>query len=150
MLFVEGDLNIGLWASIQDDDWLALVICLFPCINIMEDVVRWELKPLDLVYILAMLLHDSIFSRLVLVKLEDKASFFHCLIWLELQGKIWHNDVIVCNREVVDHPHASDLDIHLVEQSSILIKQGIMDVWLLHIVAKAIEFSSFGIDLWMG
>jgi len=41
VLFVEGDLNIFLGTSIQDDDLLALVICLFPCVNIVEDVVSW-------------------------------------------------------------------------------------------------------------
>ena len=122
MLFVERDLNILLRATIKDNDWLTLFIDVFPSINIVERVVCWKLKPLDLVWVLTQLLHNSIFGWLILVKLENEASFFHGLVRFELHSKVRHNDVVVCDREVMNHSHASDFDIHLVDHPSVLVK----------------------------
>lgn len=122
MLFIERDLDVRLRAAIQNNNFFTLTVGFFPCIDIVEWVVSWELEPLDLVWVLAELFHDSISSRLFLIELEYEFSLFHGLFWDKFECKVRNNDVIFCDWEIMDHSHASDVDIHLVNHSSVFVK----------------------------
>lgn len=103
MLLIKGDLDVFLRASVENDDGLTLLVDLFPSVHVVEDVMCWQVKPLDLGWVLAKLLHDCVSGWLLLVKLEYEASVCHGFVWLELEGEVWNDNVIVSDWEVVDH-----------------------------------------------
>jgi hypothetical protein len=115
----------------------------------METVVIRKSEPLDLVFCSITLVHNCIFSILFWIKFENKSTFSDGFIWLEFQWKIWDNDVILGNREIMNHSHACDFDIHLIKHFTISIEQSVVYIWLFHVISKSKELSSNSTNFWV-
>ena len=59
-----------------------------------------------------MSLHDSVSSRLFLVILENKFTLEN-EVDSELHWHVWENNVVLGNREVMDHSHGADRNFHM-------------------------------------
>jgi len=112
MLISKVEIDFGLSASEQLDHSLTLIVGILPSINIMEHVVIWKLKPLNLVRILAMSLHDSVSSWLFFIELEKEFTL-EDEVDSELHWHVWENNVVLGNREVMDHSHGADRNFHM-------------------------------------
>ena len=111
MLLIKIDINLSLSAPEHLDHSLTLIVSILPSIYKMENIVVWKLKPLNLVSILAMSLHDPVSSRLFLVILENKFALKN-EVDSELHRQVRENNVVLSDWEVMDHSYGGDGDLH--------------------------------------
>ena len=149
VLLIQANIDLFYGATIEYNNRLPFFIFVFPSIQIVEGVMRWQCEPLNLILICAKLFHDSVFSWLCWIKLEYRPTILHYFVWFEFKWKVWDYDIVIGNWKVVKHSHAFNLYIHLVYNFSVFIEQSVMNNWLLHIVPKTTEFTCVGIYLRM-
>lgn len=111
VLFGKVEIDLGLSASEHLDHSLTLIVGILPSINIMEYVVIWKLKPLNLVSVLAMSLHDSVSRWLFLIELEKEFALEN-EVDSELHWQVWENNVVLSNGEVMNHSNGGDRNFH--------------------------------------
>jgi len=149
MVLLESNVNVFLRATKHHNNVLAFIILLFPSINVVEGVVAWKCKPLDLALRIIHLVHDTVLSVLFWVKFEHKTSLSDGFIRLEFKWQVWDDNMVLGDWEIMDHSLAGDVDIHSVEHLSIFVEDSVVNDWFLHVITESKELTCHSIDLWV-
>lgn len=86
MLFLEVDIDPCLGATKKSDDLVSILVDVFPSIHEVEHVMVWKFKPLYLIWVETVSLHDTISCWFFLIKVENEFAFFDHQIWSHLHG----------------------------------------------------------------
>ena len=148
MFISEVKVDFGLGATEKLDHWLTLIVGVLPSIDEVEYVVIRELKPLNLIRILIVSLHDSISSWFLLVEMENKVTL-HALVDSEFHWQVWEDNIVLSNGEVMDHSNRADWDLHIVNKFSGFVEQRVVDEWGNDVVAESKEFTGLSVDFWV-
>ena len=106
----------------------------------MEYVVIWELKPLDLIRIFVVSLHDAVSRWLLLIVVINEVSF-DAHVDSELHWQVWEDTVVLGDREIVNHSNGGDRDLHVRDELSGTVEQGVVNERCLEIITKGEEFT---------
>jgi len=86
VLFFKVDIDSCLGASKKFDNLVSILVDVFPSIYKVEYVMVWKFKPLYLIWVKTMSLHDTISCWFFLIKVENEFAFFDHQIWSHFHG----------------------------------------------------------------
>ena len=103
MFLIQQNVHIATDAAPKDDEVITFFVLFLPGIYIMECVVIWEFKPLNLVWVLIKLLHNTYVTGLFFIVPKYRPTFFLNNVDPELHGEIWDDDIVFGDWKIMDH-----------------------------------------------